>query len=230
MQVELKVLLAGVLMRATRARMVFSPFASAFAIAGALVLSAASVEASDPSPLLEHFTRIRSASETGWCSPLDPSDQPIRTPSIMSASSSTPAETDIFTLFASVISAFESHGLRLKVSLIVAPGTFANAYIHGNDQVVITAALASSVRDRSELAFVFAHELAHLALEHSDGLSVHDEIAADELALLIIEALGLNPCAGADVLDRLSSPLSASLISVTPRLDALHEDTLHGCG
>ncbi len=120
--------------------------------------------------------------------------------------------------------------MHLNASLVVTPGTFANAYIGKGDKVVITAPLASAVRDRSELAFVFAHELSHMALGHTEGGSVHDEIAADELALSIIESLGLNPCAGAEVLDRLSSPLSASLVSVSPRLDALNESIPDGCG
>ena len=155
-------------MRAALARMFFLPLASAFAIGSALVLAIAHAEASDSPSLLEHIAQLRSASSTQWCSPLDPSDQPIRAPSVMRTSSPAPAASDPFDLFATVASAFEKRGIHVEASLVVAPGTFANAYIRGNDEVVITAPLASSVRDRSELAFVFAHELAHVSLGHSE--------------------------------------------------------------
>ena len=214
-------------MRAALARKVFSPLGSAFAMASACVLCAVDAAASGPAPLLEHISQLRASTGTQWCSPLDPSDEPIRAPSVMRASS---ASTDPHALFSAVASAFDKRGIEVKASLIIAPGAFANAYIRSGDEVVITAPLASSVQDNSELAFVFAHELSHIALGHSEGGSVHDEIAADELALSIIESLGLNPCAGAEILDRLSSPLSASLVSVSPRLDALHQSTLDGCG
>ena len=214
-------------MRAALARKVFSPLGSAFAMASACVLCAFDAAAAGHSPLLEHISQLRASTGTQWCSPLDPSDEPIRAPSVMRASS---ASTDPHALFSAVASAFEERGIQVEASLIIAPGAFANAYIRGGNDVVITAPLASSVQDNSELAFVFAHELSHIALGHSEGGSVHDEIAADELALSIIESLGLNPCAGAEILDRLSSPLSASLVSVSPRLDALHQSTLDGCG
>ncbi len=222
-----QVLLEGVLMRAALALKVFSPLASAFAIASALALGAGTAAAAGPSPLLEHISQLRTSTGTQWCSPLDPSDQPIRAPSVMRASSATTTPQD---LFSAVASAFDKRGIQVKASLVIAPGAFANAYIRGGDEVVITAPLASSVQDKSELAFVFAHELSHMALGHAEGGSVRDEIAADELALSIIESLGLNPCAGAEILDRLSSPLSASLVSVSPRLDALHQSTPDGCG
>lgn len=217
-------------MRAAIARKVFSPLASALAMASALMLGSLRAEAVEPAPLLEHLAQLRAANSTQWCSPLDPSDQPIRAPSVMRASSHASITTGPFELFSAVAAAFERRGINVNTSLKVTPGTFANAYIGKGGKVVITAPLASTVRDRSELAFVFAHELSHVALGHTEGGSVHDEIAADELALSIVESLGLNPCAGAEVLDRLSSPLSASLVSVSPRLDALHQSNPDGCG
>ena len=62
------------------------------------------------------------------------------------------------------------------------------------------------------------------------GSGVRDEIAADKLALTLVSSLGLNPCAGAEVLDRLSAPLSATLVSISPRLDALHLSAPEKCG
>lgn len=95
---------------------------------------------------------------------------------------------------------------------------------------MLTGALVAKVSDESELAFILAHELAHVALNHDSHGGVSAEVAADRLALQVVTALGFNPCSGSHVLERLGSPAQVTLISVTPRLHALHNQTEDTCG
>jgi predicted Zn-dependent protease len=96
--------------------------------------------------------------------------------------------------------------------------------------VVLTDALVARVTDRSELAFVLAHEVAHVALGHGIHGGIAAEVAADALALQVVTALGFNPCSGPSVLERLGAPSQLTLASVTPRLHALHDQTSSMCG
>jgi Zn-dependent protease with chaperone function len=96
--------------------------------------------------------------------------------------------------------------------------------------VVLTDALLARVTDRSELAFILAHEVAHVALGHGIHGGIAAEVAADALALQAVTALGFNPCSGPSVLERLGTPSQLTLVSVTPRLHALHDKTSPICG
>jgi Zn-dependent protease with chaperone function len=96
--------------------------------------------------------------------------------------------------------------------------------------VVLTDALLARVTDRSELAFILAHEVAHVALGHGIHGGIAAEVAADALALQAVTALGFNPCSGPSVLERLGTPSQLTLVSVTPRLHALHDKTSTICG
>ncbi len=222
-------------MRAALARKVIQSVCSASASLVALVLGFTQDAAADSQSLLDHINQLRinqlrAASTSPWCTPFDPSDKPLRAPHYSQASLDSPSnEPSLPELFALVQRQFDAKGFALSATLHVSPSNIANAYIRGDSEVVITSALAKETRNSSEMAFIFAHELSHVALSHAGNESIHDEIAADELALKIIEALGLNPCAGADVLDRLSAPFSASLVSVSPRLRALHDSPSVSC-
>ncbi len=133
-------------------------------------------------------------------------------------------------LFARVSAAYSARGIGISPRMVVEKADLANAFVRDSGTIVVTTPLLNTIIDRSELAFIFAHEMAHIALKHGAGSGVRDEIAADKLALTIVSSLGLNPCAGAEVLDRLSAPLSATLVSISPRLDALHLSAPEKCG
>jgi len=139
------------------------------------------------------------------------------------------SETPVM-LFERVAAAFGARGIGISPKMIVEDADHANAFIRDEETIVVTAPLIEAISDRSELAFIFAHEMSHIALKHDAAGGVRDEIAADKLALAVVTSLGLNPCAGAEVLDRLSAPLSATLVSISPRLDALHMSTPANCG
>lgn len=106
----------------------------------------------------------------------------------------------------------------------------ANAFVRHTNEIVITKALVTRVTDESELAFILAHELAHVALRHDAKGGISAEVAADALALQVVTALDFNPCSGSNVLERLGSPAKVTLVSVTPRLNALHDKTEDTCG
>ncbi len=179
---------------------------------------------------LAHLAQIRSISGSPWCAPLNPEQLRSGASAVVEAKLRPQEPADVRQLFSEVQAAFEGDELPEGLRLSLSPAPFANAFIRGDAEIVVTMPLLLTVLDRSELAFIFAHELSHVSLGHGKEGTVADEIAADEKALRIVNALGFNPCAGAEVLDRLSSPLSASLASVPPRLKALHTNAPDTCG
>jgi Zn-dependent protease with chaperone function len=101
-----------------------------------------------------------------------------------------------------------------------------NAFVRGSGEVVVTTQLLEAVRNPSELAFVVAHELSHLALRHTRPGDSESELQADRLALNLVRRAGFDPCAALTVLIRLGTPYASSLQSLAPRTVALERD--HG--
>jgi predicted Zn-dependent protease len=133
-------------------------------------------------------------------------------------------------LFDQISKHYSSLGYTPPPSLQIIDSHAANAFIRHRNEVVLTRALVARVTDESELAFILAHEMAHVALGHDRGGGIPAEMEADALALKVVTALDFNPCSGSDVLERLGSPAQITLVSVTPRLHALHDQTLKRCG
>lgn len=133
-------------------------------------------------------------------------------------------------LFERISSHYSAIGYTPPASLLVIDSRAPNAFIRHQNEVVLTKALVTRVTDESELAFILAHEMAHVALGHDIHGGVSAEVAADALALKVVTALNFNPCSGSTVLERLGSPAQVTLVSVTPRLHALHDQTLNRCG
>ena len=133
-------------------------------------------------------------------------------------------------LFDQISKHYSSLGYTPPPSLQIIDSHAANAFIRHRNEVVLTKALVARVTDESELAFILAHEMAHVALGHDRGGGISAEMEADALALKVVTALDFNPCSGSDVLERLGSPAQITLVSVTPRLHALHDQTLNICG
>jgi hypothetical protein len=143
---------------------------------------------------------------------------------------SLPHSEETTKLFHSIRGYFLEHGYTAPESLTIVDSKAPNAFVRKGREVVLTSAMARQVTDPSELAFVLAHEVAHVALGHHVQGGVSSEVAADKLALSVVTALGFNPCSGPSVLERLGGPLQLTRVSVTPRLDALHERTSSICG
>lgn len=153
---------------------------------------------------------------------------------IQTASSSTSAPflptTQTTRLFTRLTEHYRALGHATPSALVVIESPTANAFIRRKTEVVLTQALLTRVTDESELAFILAHELAHIALQHTVNGGVSAEVAADTLALKVVTALGFDPCSGSSVLERLGSPAQLTLVSVAPRLNALHDMTFDRCG
>ena len=132
-------------------------------------------------------------------------------------------------LFDRISHYFVEQGYKVPRTLTVIDSRSPNAFIRKGDEVVLTTAMAKQVTEPSEVAFVLAHEVAHVALGHRLQGGVSAEVAADSLALKVVTALGFNPCSGTNVLERLGSPSHITLVSVTPRLHALHNQTSSFC-
>jgi len=133
-------------------------------------------------------------------------------------------------LFLTITRYFEASGYHTPENLTIVQSRTPNAFARRRREVVLTDALVARVTDRSELAFVLAHEVAHVALGHGIHGGIAAEVAADALALQVVTALGFNPCSGPSVLERLGAPSQLTLASVTPRLHALHDQTSSMCG
>ncbi|MEN9845698.1 MAG: Peptidase family [Pseudomonadota bacterium] len=133
-------------------------------------------------------------------------------------------------LFLRITHYFTTRGYAVPTSLTVIESKAPNAFVRQGREVVVTSAMARQVTEPAEVAFILAHEVAHVALGHSIQGGISTEVAADRLALEAVIALGFNPCSGSSVLERLGSPSQLTLVSVTPRLHALHNQTSRFCG
>ncbi|MEY4667481.1 MAG: Peptidase family [Pseudomonadota bacterium] len=133
-------------------------------------------------------------------------------------------------LFKRITNYFHLQGYRTPETLTIIDSRAPNAFVRRSREVVLTTTLVKQVTDPSEMAFVIAHEAAHVALGHHVQRGISAEVAADTLALNIVTALGYNPCSGRSVLERLGSPAQLTLVSLTPRLHSLHDQTSSLCG
>lgn len=133
-------------------------------------------------------------------------------------------------LFRRITQHFVERGYTVPENLVVIDSRAPNAFVRHGREVVMTSAMARQVTEPSELAFILAHEVAHVALGHRLQGGISAEVAADTLALKVVTALGFNPCSGSSVLERLGSPSQVTLVSVTPRLHSLQDQTSSFCG
>ena len=143
---------------------------------------------------------------------------------------STSEQAVLTDLFSTLSLTFERLGYPADASLVTIESPVANAFVRKSKEVVITTALITRVRERSEMAFILAHELAHVALQHDSKGSIAAELSADTLALRVITTLSFDPCSGSSVLERLGRPSELTLVSLQPRLNALHNKTFKICG
>jgi hypothetical protein len=133
-------------------------------------------------------------------------------------------------LFHRISEYFAERGYETPTTLTIIYSKAPNAFVRRGREVVLTSAIMTQVTEPSELAFVLAHEAAHVALGHHARGGIAAEVAADTLALNALVALGFNPCSGSSVLERLGAPAQVTLVSLSPRLDALHDQTSSFCG
>jgi membrane-associated protease RseP (regulator of RpoE activity) len=97
-------------------------------------------------------------------------------------------------------------------TLVFTEGPSANANAFGS-QIQVFSGLEALLRDDDELAFVLAHELAHVILEHSGPgkeAQMKDparrgpaEVEADRLGIVLMARAGFNPAAAAPAVERL---------------------------
>jgi predicted Zn-dependent protease len=138
--------------------------------------------------------------------------------------------SEVTALFNRITRSLSHHGFTNRSTLVVNNSEVPNAFARDQREVVISKGLLQRVVDTSEVAFIVAHECAHLALAHDTSGGVEAEVEADSLALRIVTELGFNPCSGSSVLRRLGAPYRSTLASFYPRLTALHHETFGKCG
>jgi hypothetical protein len=166
---------------------------------------------------------LRAVFEKGRFSGLSRATIPTKTFSI-------PVDPELNKLFKKVERHYSTLGYNLASLLHISDLKTVNAFAENQKIVVITRSLLARTRDTSEIAFVIAHELAHIALKHDKNAGVREELEADALALRVVTSMGFNPCSSSTVLERLGNQAKVTLVSVSPRVTALHNKTFSICG
>jgi len=125
---------------------------------------------------------------------------------------------------------FSSNLINPPIKLYHSPKP--DSFTSYNGQVFISDGLLHRVDSEDELAFVLAHELAHLYLNHnhveiqqkSSNYQLQVEQEADKMALEIINRSGFHTISGLLLLERLSGQsryLNDSNPTLTPRIEEL---------
>jgi predicted Zn-dependent protease len=98
-----------------------------------------------------------------------------------------------------------------------------NAFIRQQSNVVITKGLLAEIHQSDDLAFVLAHELAHMQLKHTRSASIEHEREADAYAINLIEQAGFSPCGVPDLLSRVLAAGGRSEKLSRPRTQPLSD-------
>ena len=92
-----------------------------------------------------------------------------------------------------------------------------NAYALKSGTIILTSGLLDLLETRTELAFILAHETAHIVLGHSDrnhalsgsnrafNIGLENEHAADQYAWNMLSQRGLSPIVSVPLLERLQN-------------------------
>jgi predicted Zn-dependent protease len=90
--------------------------------------------------------------------------------------------------------------------------------------------MLAELRQPADLAFVLAHEIAHIQLEHLNSASLRHEIAADAYALTLIERAGFSPCGVPDLVSRILAAAGRPVTVYHERTRSLSERISATCG
>jgi hypothetical protein len=123
-------------------------------------------------------------------------------------------------------------GLQTAPNLVISSDSFVNAFANANQTVQINLALSELVSDSpSELAFLVAHELAHIAQFRSGALTIllpndmaNKEADADLIAMILVLSAGYDPYGAAGAIGKLSVANGSSGL-VSPSFDNLSDPT-----
>lgn len=113
---------------------------------------------------------------------------------------------------------------RRPVSLKIFTDKMVNAYARAGEEVGIYQALSELIGDAdSELAFVIAHEMAHIWQQRTGQRSSEPELEADVVGTILLLLAGYDPYSGAGALGKLQ------VASDMPGLlgEALREEDVH---
>lgn len=123
----------------------------------------------------------------------------------------------------------------VRISTVTHPRP--NAFALNTGTIVLTTGLIDEIRSHSELAFVIAHELAHLILNHESGSTLASEIlmeplsrnklleqelSADKLAIKLLEQSSFDTSSAISLMSRLEE--KTSFHTAQTRLRALNSD------
>lgn len=123
--------------------------------------------------------------------------------------------------------------LQTAPNLVIAPDTTVNATVSSStDTVQINLALSELVSDSpSELAFLVAHALGHVAQNRSGALTVllpndpaHVEPDADLIAMILVVSAGFDPYGAGGAIGKLNMAYGSSGL-VSPSFDNLSDPT-----
>ena len=123
-------------------------------------------------------------------------------------------------------------GPQTAPNLVIAPDVAVNAFAKPDQTVQINLALSELVSDSpSELAFLVAHELGHIAQFRSGALTVllpndpaHVEPDADLIAMILVLSAGFDPYGAGGAIGKLNMAYGSSGL-VAPAFDNLSDPT-----
>lgn len=104
-----------------------------------------------------------------------------------------------------ILIALEKHQ---NVSVYVGASDKDLAFSLNSDTIVLSNSLLQKLGDHDELAFILAHELAHIVLKHHNAVNnsadynFELELEADQLALTLMQRAGFSPHAAIRVIKR----------------------------
>jgi predicted Zn-dependent protease len=113
--------------------------------------------------------------------------------------------------------------------IVITPDAAPNAFIRRGSELHVTRGMLKHLETPNDAAFIVAHELAHLRLQHSHNASSHDEIEADSLAIKMMARVGVTPCNTPNVLARILAANARSEGISRRRIEALSESISSTC-
>jgi hypothetical protein len=120
------------------------------------------------------------------------------------------------------------HAPRLTVTITNSPDL--NAFIRNGSELRITRGMLERLAGPADVAFLVAHELAHLQLRHQHDASLTDEIEADALAATLVVQAGISPCGAPALLSRVLADSARPETIQVERTQALVSTISGTCG
>jgi Zn-dependent protease with chaperone function len=107
------------------------------------------------------------------------------------------------------------------LQVVITPDAAPNAFIRKGSELRVTSGMLKHLATPADAAFIVAHELAHLQLQHTHNTSTNEEIVADSLAVMMLERAEISACNAPHLLARILAENGRSESIARRRIAAL---------